>query len=101
MNLFPKFIVEDGNLIMGKVEIHRNLVTDDAKVSGGGFFNYDYNNRSFIFSGYSFEYGKAMYDDIRECVLNNKVFSNKYLTHNISKDYTFYYNTGTEIVKIG
>lgn len=35
-DVFPKFIVEGNELIIGKCTFHKQLATDPAKVKGGG-----------------------------------------------------------------
>jgi hypothetical protein len=95
MELHPKFIIEDGNLIIGKVEYHRDLATDKKNVRGGGLFRVK--NNSFIFYSTSYEFGEATLTDIRNAVVNKKVYTNKYLTLQISDKHLFAYDDNGEI----
>ena len=100
--LFPKFIIEGDSLILSKVSKHKhkNLVTDVEKVKGGGIFNFDSETNTFTFSGSSYEFGKATFENISECVKNKKVFTNTSCIFDISEKYNFRYDFGCEIVKI-
>ena len=100
MDLFPKFIIEDGNLILSKVTYHKELVSDKNKVKGGGWFVYKPEEKTFIFNGESHDFGKASFEDIKTCIINKQVYSDSMLVNNISELYTFAYNTGSEIIKI-
>ncbi len=100
MDVSPKFIIEDGNLILSKVVYHKNLVDDVDKVSGGGWFVFNENLNMFVFYGSSFNFGKAKFVDIKKCVEDGKVYSDKYLNHNITNKYKFGYDTGTEIINL-
>jgi len=100
MDLFPKFIIEDGNLILGKVMKHRHLVTDKEKVKGGGWFRFNSETNTFIFYESSVDFGKVTFENISNCVKNKKVFTNKLLTHDISGKHNFSYDTGSEIINI-
>lgn len=103
MDVFPKFIIETDDeigdaLIISKCTYHRQLVTDYKKVKGGGWWELDRENSVFIFYGSSEDFGKANQEDIANCVRNNKVFSNKSLFRNISKDFTFKYKDANGVV---
>lgn len=97
-DLFPKFIIEDGNLILGKCSFHKDLVTDKEKVQGGGWFRFK--DDSFIFHGDSHEFGRAKLEDIQKAVEEDKVFTNSYLTHSIAKKHKFLYDTQSEIIEL-
>jgi len=100
MDLFPKFIIEDGNLILSKVIKHKHLVTNKEKVKGGGWFRFNSETNTFIFYESSVDFGKATFEDISNCVKNKKVFTNVSLIHNISEKHNFCYDTGSEIINI-
>ena len=100
MEVFPKFIIEDGNLILSKVTRHHQLVTDRSRVKGGGWFRYLGEIRTFELYGGSEDFGKAELKDIQQCVEYGRVYSNKSCTHSITDMYYFQYNTGTEIIKL-
>ncbi len=100
MDVFPKFVIEDGNLIIQKCTYHKQIVTDPTKVRGGGWFRYDNDNRRFIFHGESTDFGRASIEDIRKCVQEKRVFSNKSCIRNLAEDHTFAYDTGSEIIDL-
>ena len=96
--LNPKFIIEDGNLILSKVVYHKDMVTDMSKVKGGGWFKFDSENKMFTLYGSSDDFGRANIRDIQNCVKSNRVFTNHSLTHDISKQYTFQYEVDGSII---
>lgn len=100
MDLFPKFIVEDGNVIISKCTFHKELVTDKEKLQGGGSYRYDSDKNSFTFYGESYDFGPAKIEDIQKAIEDDKVFTNAYLTHSIAKSHDFYYDTQSEIIKL-
>ncbi len=100
MDIFPKFIVEDGCLIIRKVTFHKEMVIDKSKVKGGGWFRYDKETNTFILYGESVDFGMADIEDIKKCIENNNVFSSQYKHRNISDNYNFSYDTGSEIIQL-
>lgn len=88
MDVFPKFIIEDDELILGKCTYHKQLATDIKNVKGGGWFSFKNEQNSFTFFGDSQDFGIASLEDIKKCILENKVFNNH---RNISENYTFFY----------
>ncbi len=99
MEKFPKFIIEDGKLILMKVTYHHEIVTNKDKVKGGGWFKYLQQTDTFLFYGDSNDFGKATIEDIRAAVENKQVYSGKLADHNISERHNFGYDTGTEIIE--
>lgn len=99
-DVFPKFIIEDGNLIIGKCKFHNELVTDKDKVQGGGWFTYRREDNSFTLSGDSHEFGAAKLEDIQKAVTEKKVFARKGPSRNISDLHIFKYNTQSEIINL-
>lgn len=97
MDKFPKFIIEDDCLKIGKVTYHKDLATDPKKVKGGGLFMFHEKSNTFLLSGSSFDFGTAKLDDIKSCVENKKVF---YFHRNISDQHNFDYYTGSEVIEI-
>ena len=91
MDIFPKFIIEDGCLIISKVTYHKQLVTNVADVKGGGWFIMDFENKTLTFYGKSEDFGKAKLVDIQECVKNNKVYTNRSCSRSITDKYKFFY----------
>lgn len=101
--LSPKFIIETNDelgdcLIIGKCNFHKNLVTDKTKVKGGGWW--DLKDNMFIFSRESHDYGKARFEEIKNCIEKGNVFTDKYLRHSIANKYSFAYHSGSEIIRI-
>lgn len=100
MEKFPKFIIEDDKLILMKVTYHKEIATDLTKVKGGGWFRYLQHTDMFVFSGESHDFGKAKFEDIKQCVANCQVYSDNRLYRNVSNKHNFGYDTGTEIVEL-
>ena len=96
-DVFPKFVIEGGDLIIANCSYHKELVTDVSKVKGGGFWQKV--NDFYIFSGDSFQFGKAKIEDIKSCVENKRVFIGTSRKNNVSEK-LFAYDTGTEIINI-
>lgn len=98
--VYPKFIVEDGELVMSKVEYHKDLAKDIAKVKGGGMFWFDESRNAFILGGTSMDFGSAEIEDILECIKNDKVFTYKNASDSIAKEHSFYYDLNYELVPL-
>lgn len=98
-DVFPKFIVEGDNLIIAKCTFHKQLVTDPAKVKGGGLWDWDKEKKEFLLYGDSVDFGYAEPEDIKICIMAGNVFLSYTGGRNIS-DHTFYLNTGSEIIKL-
>ena len=63
----PKFIIQDGELRMGRVEIHFELAKGgDSAVVGGGYCYYDIDNDILYLYGTSIEFGQVNIDQIKE-----------------------------------
>ena len=102
-DVFPKFIIETDDdlgdcLILSKCTYHNELVTDKTKVKGGGWFAFK--NNTFIFRGDSHEYGKAKFEDIKNCVDKGNVFTNPSLVWPIADAHNFAYDNGLEIITL-
>jgi hypothetical protein len=94
VDLFPKFIIETDEelgdcLIISKCTYHRDLAVNYDMVKGGGLF--DFKNDEFILYGKSDQFGEANFVDIANCIKNDKVFTNPFMTHSIAKKYKFAY----------
>lgn len=100
MDLYPKFIIEDGCLILQKVSYHKDIATDITKVKGGGWFRFEHDNKRFVFHSQSEDFGKATIEDIKLAIDNKEVYTNKYKTINIAEKYKFAYDTGSEIIEL-
>ena len=77
MDILNKFIIEGERIILGKVDIHSELMQTDDKqnVKGGGFCLYDSVTKTFILFGSSSEFGKAKIQDIKPIIFNDKVYT--------------------------
>lgn len=63
----PKFIIQDGELRMGRVDCHFELAgKDDSDVVGGGYWYYDIDNDILYLYGESIDYGRVNVDQIKE-----------------------------------
>ena len=107
MELYPKFIIFEGNLIISKVKYHKdilgntfNLETDKHKVKGGGWFTFNNTTNTFTFSKDSQDFGRASLEDVKKAVDEGRVFTNVYLTNNIADIHNFAYNTECEIIPL-
>ncbi len=100
MDIFPKFIIEDGCIILSKCTFHSQLVTDKTKVNGGGWFRYIPTDHHFIFHGDSNDFGKAKLEDIKKCVKEGKVYRNRSKMCSIVENNIFSYDTGSEIINL-
>jgi hypothetical protein len=97
---YPKFIIENDCLILGKVTYHKELCVNKDNVAGGGWFMFKPDENLFIFSGESHDFGKARFNKIKECVENKKVFQESVNRRNLSDKHKFAYNTGLEIIPL-
>lgn len=98
MDLFPKFIVviddTDGYcLIYSKCTYHKELVGENQKPVGGGWFTYDRETNTFILHGESHDFGKASFEDIEKCFADNGggVYSNRYMISDKTDQHNFFY----------
>lgn len=98
-DVFPKFIVEDNELIIGKCTYHKQLATDKTKVKGGGLWKWKQEEKEFTFHGSSDEFGQATEEHIIACIKSGNVFLSYSGGRNVA-DHTFYYNNGYEIIKL-
>lgn len=97
-DVFPKFIVEDGALIIAKCTYHHQLVNDKAKVKGGGWWVKEENR--FILMGKSHDFGQATIEDIASCVRAKEVYSNRFRTHSIADEFEFYHRDENGLIKL-
>jgi hypothetical protein len=99
MDVFPKFIVEDDCLVIGKCTFHKQLAISYDHVKGGGIWKWDKENSTFTLSGESHDFGAASADAIRACIKAGNVF----WSYNGGRriwGHTFYYNDGIETIKL-
>ena len=100
MSLNRKFIIEADNLILMRVEYHIEIVTNELKVKGGGWYKFKSETNTYIFYGKSTAFGAAKLEDIIKCVEKGKVFTDKKLTECIATLYNFSYEKDFEIIPI-
>lgn len=98
MDVYPKFIIENDNLIIGKCTFHKQLANDIANVKGGGWFRYD-GNKTFILGGESHDFGYAKLEDIKKCIELGNVYGNSRMTRKMD-NYKFVYDTETELIAL-
>lgn len=60
-------------------------------VLNGGWFDMYNDTKVVILQGKSHDFGRAKLEDVRECIENGNVFTNKFLTHSIADDFSFKY----------
>lgn len=94
-----KFIIEDGNIVIGRVSFHRDLSNEFNQVKGGGRFVFDYLNKTITFFGRSEDFGEATFGQIRECLITGKVIERHRVWKDYREEYNFLYDTGSEILK--
>jgi uncharacterized protein YaaQ len=103
MDVFPKFIIEVDDeigkvMIVAKCTFHKQLAYDVKKVIGGG--SWIKQDDTFFLSGRSDDFGEAKIEDIKECVQNNKVFSNYSHFKNMTNKYKFKFMKGGEVIDL-
>ena len=96
-DVFPKFVIEDGDLIIANCTYHMEIIKEKANVRGGGFWHRA--NNLFIFSGKSFQFGAAKIEDIKACIENKRVFLGTKRKNNVSES-GFAFDTGSEIITL-
>lgn len=97
---FPKFIIEDGDLILAMVTFHKEMVSNKAGVKGGGWFRYKNEDKSFTLFGDSHDFGKAKLEDIMECIRTKRVYSDKFRVRELLPKFKFYYDDGFTVTEL-
>ena len=67
--MFPKFIIQDGDLILGWVDSHfllANKNLDEKNIVGGGWFYMDQDDGTLLLYGMSIEYGTVTAEAVKE-----------------------------------
>ena len=100
MKLFPKFIIEEENMILRIVKNHRDLATNASNVKGGGSYIFDSKTNSYTLYGESYEFGAAKIEDIKKCIEDGKVYINNILTCLITDKNNFSYYNGSKIIEL-
>jgi len=99
MSVFPKFIIEEDNLIIAKCTYHKQLAINEDKVKGGGWFRYDKANNAFILSGSSHDFGSAKIEDIKKCIELGNVYGNTRRSRKMD-NHKFIYDTQCELIEL-
>jgi hypothetical protein len=71
--LKPKWIIEDGCLVIGKVLFHVDLTADADKCVGGGYYHCDVATKTFHLYGTSDKFGSAPKEAVMACISTGKV----------------------------
>lgn len=91
LEIFPKWIIEDGHLVIGKVTNHRDLAVNTANVKGGGWFEVDLTNKTILLYGSSSDYGYTEVSDIKAAIAANQAGS--FSRPDMLEGFTFKYST--------
>lgn len=94
MDVYPKFILEDGDLIIAKCTIHKELVTDKEKVSGGGTWRKK--DDTFTLFGQSQDFGPSKAEDLKKAVQEGRVYTSSARIRSIAENYRFLYEEDGE-----
>lgn len=62
----PKWIINAGRLIIGRVEFHRDFLKDNSKTIGGGWWHYDNENNTMYLYGVSMDFGGVVEEVARK-----------------------------------
>jgi hypothetical protein len=81
-----KFIINNGNLVMGHVEYHKELLSDHTKTVGGGWWEYNKEKDIMYLYSRSMDFGQAKREDVIGAIqtglistsLNNTKFFHSY-----------------------
>lgn len=73
---------------------HSELVTNPEEVKGGGWWRFSKNK--FTFWADSQDYGMAKFEDVKKCILDGKVYSNKSKAFSIAHKHKWAYDIGSE-----
>ena len=72
MVTFPKFIVEDGIIELGRVTFHKQLASDPTKVIGGGFWEWDRDKNKLLLYGESHDFGRVPLASLTNAILETR-----------------------------
>lgn len=98
--MHSKFIIENDNLILMKVDYHIEIVSNEKDVKGGGWYRQNNKTQSITFYGKSEAFGAAKFMDIKKCVEEGKVFTDKNLTICFARKYQFFYESDSKKIHI-
>jgi hypothetical protein len=63
-----KFIINNGNLVMGHVDFHKELVKDHSTTKGGGWWEYDKEENIMYLYSRSIDFGQAKREDVIQAI---------------------------------
>lgn len=96
----PKFVIVDGELIMGHVAYHKHLSDHPHRIIGGGWFRHYPESKSYVFHGESFDFGPVDPRYIKQCITKNTVFRYRNNSKELIQDHTFYFDNESEIIAL-
>ena len=83
----PKFIIQDGELRMGRVVMHKDLASEDgSKPVGGGFWYFDMDVKIMYLYGKSHDFGEVKVEDFEDIWLRPSL-----------EDMTIYFSTESDL----
>ena len=89
------FIIEDGNLIIGRASFHKEMVCNREDVQGGGSFDMDIEANTITFHGESHDFGPVTKESIYHAVNKGKVYSNPSCQRSIANKWFFFHKDHT------
>ncbi len=95
MELFPKWIIEDSTLIIGKASFHRHLATNTNNVRGGGWYHFDFDREAFILYGKSEDFGRCSKELVHALISAGNV--GRSLNDDRYKGYKFYFSSSDKL----
>lgn len=68
MRSYPKFIINNGNLVLGNVEFHRELARDHKTTKGGGWYHLDKEAKKLYLYSESMDFGPCARPDVEQAI---------------------------------
>jgi len=63
-----KFIINNGNIVMGHVEYHKELLSDHTNTVGGGWWEYNKEKDIMYLYSKSYDFGQAKREDVIQAI---------------------------------
>ncbi len=63
-----KFIINNGNLVVGNVQFHKELITNHSTTRGGGWWHLDRGNGIMYLYNRSIDFGQAQREDVIKAI---------------------------------
>ena len=83
------------------IQYHRDIVPHDfMKIQGGGMFRINEETNTCLFFGSSHQFNSVSYEQLQQCIKQDKVFLGIDVPVNISQRYKFTYNNGYETIEL-